>query len=400
MHYYPVLSILLILTLACTTKPIPTANAPVLESPSLPNPMAQHQTGSPLFNSMILSITEDSLGHYWIGSWCDGLCKYDPSASSTEARYTYYTTDNGLPYSEMTQYNNRKIPKGHSPRNVQTDHRGHIIFATIGGVVKYDGKTFSEIEVQQPSQLITAHSANLVSADNWDELNQIWFGNIDGNGVFRYDGEKLVHLTFPEAHSITSRFSKYATYSIGKDNNGNLWFGTEAGGIFRYNKDSLTCINKNAEKGIVRAIFQDASGKVWISNVLQGLQYYDHQAYLAGDDYFKNFTDQKGYYNLSETRTYDYLDKNKILDSVQSIAQDDDGILWFGTFTRGLWRYNPKANSQKGEEELIHYTEETGLPHNTVKTIYKDKSGRLLFGIGEEEASVYYFKDGEFLRLR
>ena len=404
MHHKLILAtpyiILITLAQACTNKSIPPSSSAEPQSPSKLHPKAQQKTDSPLFNSIILSITEDNKGNYWLGSWCDGLCKYNPSATSAEERFTYYTTDNGLPYPEMTQYNNRKVPRGHSPRNIQVDQNGHILFATVGGVVKYDGQTFSELKIEKPAQLITDHSSAQISAGNWDELNQIWFGNINGNGVYRYDGQELIHLTFAEEHSVTSRFSKYATYSIGKDNKGNLWFGTEAGGIFKYSKDSLICINKDAEKGIVRAIFQDDSGKVWMSNVLQGLHYYDHEAYLAGKDYFINFTDQKGYYNLSETRAYDHLDKNKTLDSVQSITQDDDGILWFGTFTRGLWRYDPKADTASGENELIHYTEENGLPSNTVKTIYKDKNGRLLFGIGEEEASVYYFEDEEFIRLR
>ena len=397
MRYHHILPILLFVS-ACTNKSIPAAHPQPDTNPFAYTLTAPPRTDTVLqFSSMITTITEDNDGNYWIGSWCDGLCKYNPSIKSDSGQklFTYYTTANGLPYSELTKYNGREVPKGHSPRGIQVADNGDIIFGTIGGFVKYDGQSFSEIPRASQSKLITDHLDSLKTTGTWNELEQIWFGNISGNGVYRYDGTEMLHLRIPEAPmSLNRRWSKYATYSIGQDNNGHLWFGTEAGGIFKYNKDSFNCINADKDKGIVRAIYQDSSGKVWMSNVLQGLRYYDHEAYLAGEEYFINFTHQQGYYNLTETREDNTISDHKLLDGIQTIVEGDDGIIWFGTFSNGLWRYDPEAKNNK----LQHFTFENGLPSDTVKKIYKDKNGRILFGIGDVKASIYCYEDGNFIR--
>ena len=184
-------------------------------------------------------------------------------------------------------------------------------------------------------------------------------------------------------------------YSHTRDSYGNIWFGTEAGGVFKYNKDGLVCINQEAEKGIVRCIFQDASGLVWISNVLEGLYTYDHKAQEKGEEPFKCFTKEKGFYTLSEVRSQN-LENVDMLDGIQSIVQEDSGVMWFGTFGNGLWRYDPAAPM---EIAFSHFTKGKGIPSDTVKSILKDKNGKLWFGIGEELTHVYHYNGKEFKRI-
>ena len=91
------------------------------------------------FNSIILSIFEDSKGNYWFGSWCDGLCKYDPSTSlkTGKKQFTYYTVENSIPGSEKIEFNNRSVPRGNSISSIQD--------ATLAGIVKFDGQSFRAI---------------------------------------------------------------------------------------------------------------------------------------------------------------------------------------------------------------------------------------------------------------
>jgi len=357
------------------------------------------------FNSMILSIFEDSKGNYWLGSWCDGLCKYDPLASpeAGEKRFTYYTVEDGIPGVEVIQFNNRQVPRGNSVGSIQEDRNGNIVFATLGGIVRFDGQSFTTIQPEKNSLLITG-SFDALGKDTdatWEnEVNHLWFGNTQSNGAYRYDGEKLKQLTFPIPMGYDNGWrSQYATYSLYKDSDKNIWFGTESGGIMRYNGASFTCINQQEEKGIVRAFFQDDSGKVWMSNVLMGLYYYDHAAHLAGQESLVNFTKEKGYYTLNDIRSNGLLDRSKMLDGIQAVAQDEEGNLWFGTYDDGLWRYDPSASGNAIVEEFTHFTTKNGLPHNTVKTIYKDKQGELWFGIGREQAGVYHFDGTAFKRF-
>ncbi len=341
------------------------------------------------FESMITAIFEDSKGNIWFGSHCDGVCRYDGK------QFTYFTIESGLPKKRNSELPYRNFWLGNSIRYIYEDDKGNMWFGTGEGVSKFDGNTFTTIHPEKESILITEQYEVVGKKLNVDwekEYDALWFG-AERNGVVRYDGYQLKHLRFPEPESEKDKpWSRFDTYSLYKDSHRNIWFGTESGGIFRYNQAAFTCINEQEEKGIVRSFFQDASGKIWISNVLLGLYCYDHTAYLSGEKALKSFTKEKGWYSLSEVRNNPLLDKSKMLDGIQTIAQDDDGNLWFGSYANGLWKYDGK--------EITHYHKENGLPSDTVKTIYKDKSGRMWFGIGEEKGYLYQFNGTSFEKFR
>ena len=346
---------------------------------------------------MYLSIFQDSKDVYWFGSWCDGMCKYDPKDSfpSGAKKFTYYNTENGIPGKEIIEFNNRKVPRGNAVRDIQEDVNGNIVFATLHGVAKFDGKSFSTIDpIGEKEEL--SQSLEYMANDWSREYNSLWYGNISSNGVSKYENGILREFTFPEPVKYNKGFrSQYCMYSHTRDGNGNIWFGTEAGGIFKYERDGLICINQEAEKGIVRCVFEDASGLIWISNVLEGIYTYDCKALEKGEEPFRCFSKEMGFHTLSEVRSQN-LDKLEMLDSVQSIAQEEDGVMWFGTFGNGLWRYDPSALS---DHAFTHFTKGNGIPNDTVKSILKDKNGKLWFGIGEDLAHVYHYDGKEFKRF-
>jgi len=347
------------------------------------------------FNSMITAILEDSKGNIWFGSYCDGFCKYDPSKKASGKPYFYYTVEQGLPKGSTNFFFDRDVQLGNSIRDIQEDKAGNIWFYTAAGYSKYDGKTFTPIQPEPTSILITeSFDFSMVSFEaDWNrQWEKLWFIEASKNGCYRLDGDKLTHLTFPiRPSSLNSNFDLSATYSLYKDQNKNIWLGTEGAGIFRYDGNSFFCLNEDEKKGIVRAFFQDKDGIVWVSNVTQGLYTYDHEAYHAGQPYWTNFTKAKGFFTMSEVRSGASLDSAKMLDGIQSIAQDEEGNMWFGTFEDGLWQYDG--------EIFTHFTEENGFISNTVKMIQKDKSGRLLFGIGKYLTHIYYFNGVSFERI-
>jgi ligand-binding sensor domain-containing protein len=303
---------------------------------------------------MITDIFEDSRGNFWFGSHGDGLCRYDGK------QYTYYTVDNGLPNGTVREIapgpdwsKTRKINGGNQIGSIQEDKNGHIWFGNGDNIIcKFDGQAFSPVHSANESTLLTNRSDK-----EWKtELEYMWFGRWDKLGVYRYDGNKLEHLTFPLPYGSHDD----GVSEVYKDNEGNIWFGTMDNGTFRYTGESFTRINKNDEIGICRSVFQDNTGRIWITNNRFGL------SYLEGD-------------------TLTIFSK----DYVQSIEQDKNGDLWFGTFANGLLRYDGK--------KLDRYTNDNGLPIVTVKTIYKDKSGKLWFGIGE--GTVYGFNGESFYRF-
>jgi ligand-binding sensor domain-containing protein len=321
------------------------------------------------FSVMITAILEDSKGNLWFGSHGDGLCRYDGK------EYTYFTADNGLPSGYMREFapgpdwdDRRNIDGGNQIGAIQEDEYGNIWVVTIDHISRYNGKTFTAMQVDREETLSTTRTA-----EEWKkELGYLWLGASDRLGLYRYDGEELVFFAFPLPYKST----RDGVSEVYKDKNGNMWIGTMENGTFRYNGKSFTRINYEDEIGICRSVFQDNTGRTWITNNRYGLLYLE-------EDSLVNFINEYSLLNNDEAIVEDFGA------NFQSIEQDANGELWFGKFGDGLWRYDGK--------KLTHYSTDNSLPIITAKTIYKDKRGKLWFGLGE--GSVYGFDGESFYRF-
>ena len=82
-------------------------------------------------------------------------------------------------------------------------------------------------------------------------------------------------------------------------------------------------------------------------------------------------------------KNYTYLDG--LGDNyIESIYQDREGFLWFGTSSGGVSRYDG--------EQFVNFTMDDGLASNSIRSIHEDKAGHLWFGTWEVGVSRY---DGE-----
>ena len=317
------------------------------------------------FSVMVTAIFEDSKGNYWFGSHGDGLCMYNGE------HYIYYTANRGLPTGIEREFapgpnwdNVNKINGGNQIQGIQEDRNGTIWVKTSDCMTKFNGKEFDAVK-----PIIKGDLSTTLSMAEWNEQpDYLWFGTGNPIGLYCIKDNELLFFTLPP-DNISKRDGVSALYL---DRNGIMWLGTMGHGTFRYDGKSFTRINKPSEIGISRSVFQDKSGKLWMTNNKFGLNYLQN-------DTLVNFINQ-----------YSITNKNRHIietfgTSFQAINEDNLGNIWLGTFSNGLWRYDG--------QNLTHITEKDGLPGVTVKSIFKDSDGLLWFGIGE--GSVYSF-DGEF----
>lgn len=316
------------------------------------------------FNSRVNIIFQDSQHNHWFVSHDDGVCKYDGK------QFSYFTEEQGL----------KQV------RAIQEGSNGDIWFGIADGLSIFDGQSFTTITPEKESLLITDSfsSSETNFQEEWKkELNHFWFSAYSQNGVYRYDGKKLQHLKLPvpkdypdfgkTGHNPEYGWDEYAVYSIYKDNNKNLWFGTPGAGLFRYDGKSIVCINENEEKGIVRAIHEDKNGILWFGNNAKGVYQYDGQSFI-------NFSKKRGAFK-------------KGFVSALTIEEDKQGRLWFGTFSSGLWRYNLPADPNKPstnmkEDLLSNFTDKDGLDYY-ISTLYIDKQDKLWIGTGKGDVFVF-----------
>ncbi len=183
-----------------------------------------------------------------------------------------------------------------------------------------------------------------------------------GTPVTHLFTDALTHQPLPAEFQGAGFFTNYntedglalSTITCGyKDRAGNLWFGSQGGGVSMYNGKSFTTITR--AQGLVNnglhCIVEDHTGNFWFATD-GGVSRYDGQS-------FKNFTTAQG------------LANNTVLD----VFEDKSGVLWFGTQGGGVSRYDGKT--------FQNYDKDSWPLGNDVRSIGQDKDGNLWFATDE-----------------
>lgn len=289
----------------------------------------------------IRSIFHDNHGNYWFGTNDAGVYCFDSKT------LTQFTVKDGLTDNQVI--------------NIQEDDFGNIWFGTGAfGISKFDGTKFTTITDQVNITKGTETEWKSTSDD-------LWF--YAGGGAFRYGSTSLDYLPFatssPSAQMNTPfSLSRYGVYCILKDKVGNVWFGTQAEGVCKYDGKNLTWLKEKGLSGpTVLGLFEDSKGNLWFGNNGAGLFQYNGAILI-------NFTKEKGLNNA------DFLASGNpglgTMARVYSINEDRIGNIWIGTVDAGVWKYDGNV--------LTNYTTKDGLTSNAINTIYKDNNGELWFG--------------------
>lgn len=322
--------------------------------------------GSPVsaLSKSILIVYQATNGDYWFGSDRDGVYRYDG--------------ENLIHYSEKDGLSNNRI------RSIQEDRKGNIYLATLEGISRFDGKSFST--------LTAIPSAS--PGGNWKlQPDDLWFcmtGKNGEKGPYRFDGTNLYQLEFPPHHLAGQYYAKHAdkpwspyeVYSIYKDSKGMMWFGTSNFGVCRYDgksfgwlyEDHLTNVPNGGSFGI-RSVIEDRKGNFWICNT-------NYRYTISADNQKKDgktlirYRRRKGIENLKPNGSVYFM----------SAVEDKNGNLWLATYDQGVWRYDGKNATQ--------YVVKEGEKNVTLFSVYLDKKGELW--LGTHEAGAYKFNGQTF----
>lgn len=206
-------------------------------------------------------------------------------------------------------------------------------------------------------------SENSVFCSIQDNKGFMWFGTKDG--LNRFDGQNfVVYHTIPkDKNSIGNNFIR----SFHEDKNKALWVGTEKG-IYQYSYlqnnfqhfDKKTSRNESPQS--VNAITEDLKGNLWIATT-SGLFKYEQ-----GNNRLTSYMHNQG-------------NKGSIpANFVSCVICDNKGIVWVGTLSGGLSRYNPKTNNFTN----FKFSDENRSYSNSVLRILEDSQGNLILGTVNE----------------
>ncbi|HAK76880.1 MAG TPA: histidine kinase, partial [Runella sp.] len=143
-----------------------------------------------------------------------------------------------------------------SVRIIKQDRNGNIWLASNEGIIRYDGKSFTNITGEVGS--------NRFFSVLEDSKGNFWFGN-NGTGAYYYDSVKksLQHFTTEDGLISNQVMCMY------EDRIGTVWFGTR-GGVSSYNPrrslgqpfQNLTTEGGFSNNGVT-TIIEDKTGRIW-----------------------------------------------------------------------------------------------------------------------------------------
>jgi ligand-binding sensor domain-containing protein len=300
-------------------------------------------------------IFQDRKNNYWFGSNGNGVYRYDGKT------LTRFTTKDGL-------YSNQI-------RGIQQDKSGNIYFEAPGGVSKFDGGKFIALTpVKSP-------------VNQWIlQPDDLWFKTTgDAPGACRYDGKALYQLEF--AAFGTKDFNpNYAVYSIYKDKQGNIWFGTLTAGVCRFNGSALDWINETELAALedgrapaIRSILEDKDGYFWFSNILYQYRIRDNAGTPATAMPYERVKKM----DLSKQ------EQKMELPYYTSAVVDNESI-WMTNYNEGVWKYdgNKLSNYRLKDKETNVLT----------MFVYKDNAGALW--LATDNSGVYTFNGRAFEKFK
>ncbi len=197
-----------------------------------------------------------------------------------------------------------------------------------------------------------------------DDLGYMWFGTDEG--LNQYDGQRF--SVFKQEIKDPTTILGNTTVSIFKDSRGNMWFGTSSGLNlrkagesnfihFKFNPDDKSSLWGKA----VLAITEDLNGTIWIGTEYGGLHKYNPVT-----NTFTHYT--------HDTNQPDSLSGDNVL----SLLVDSSGTLWVGT-TTGLDVFDPDT------ETFAHFKPsalrpEESISSSVITSMIEDHHGNLWIG--------------------
>lgn len=262
--------------------------------------------------SVIVGITQDTEGGFWIGTGNKGLFHLTPQTFRMKTKSDWGTKDE-LVYP------------------ILEDRSGNIwVGIWLNSLVKYSkNNSYQVYQDALKSQFLTTLFENSEKRLYLGNLNRFY---VFENGNFR---DTSLHLKVPFTQGI---------FSISEDDLGNLWLATNIG-LVKYNEKSaeLFTTKDGLPSDYVTTTLKTEDGKLWLGTKL-GLAVLEEGKITA-------FTEQDDLKN----------------DHIRSLYKDESGVLWIGTYDTGLIRYK--------DGKFKRITKKDGLQNENVFCTLEDDNG-------------------------
>lgn len=294
------------------------------EPPPPNGPAATTEPGAQI-SEYVRKVFRDRDGRFWFGTNDQGVGRFD----GTELAFV--GPEEGL--------------AGRAVRGIVQDQAGAVWIATDGGVSRFRQGEWTTFRLGDRPSDHDAWSLLL------DRAGTIWVGTLAG--VRRLDGEAFAPFALPEAKAPIGRslVGPGVVLDMHQDQAGNIWFGTDGAGLYRY--DGTAFVNYSTADGLasnqILCVHADRRGRIWVGTDGGGVTRIDGPA-------MRTWTSMDGVGN----------------DRVWDVMEDREGALWFATLGAGVTRFDGRSFTVYGAER--------GLTAGHVQNVFEDRDGTLWLG--------------------
>lgn len=281
-------------------------------------------------NNFVLSILETKRGAVWVGT-SKGLCKL-------------ISRKNGV--FSFQQFGSQEEGKSLFVQNIKEDTAGNLWIGTKkDGLYKYD------ISSKKLISLLAIGKQNGIDADvrtiDIDNRGVLWIGAYNGVSVMHADGSIQRVYSNPYKKTILTKIK-----SIFTDKKGSVWIGTYYNGVGFWDVSNSNFSNLNQDSGnkalsfdVISSIVADQNQNIYFGTEGGGISILD---------------------KITQTTRFLMATKSSELsgNNVKSMYLSDKGLLWIGTFSDGLAAYDIKSKqfvTENISSELRNLLKESGV---------------------------------------
>jgi signal transduction histidine kinase/ligand-binding sensor domain-containing protein/DNA-binding response OmpR family regulator len=301
----------------------------------------------------IIGVKKDKSGNFWFNAGADGVFVYNvPKKRTVHLKCADYVP-NALGSAPVT--------------HIQSDAKGDMY-------VLHTDKSFERFDISNLKVKTRYHNLKVKDKTAFKRLRFF----IDDSGavfIWSFNGQEGLTYYQPALKEV-KYFSQKAgglnnnlVTGVIQDENGNIWIGTDHGGINILNKKTLKIDYvqnreddpKTLSQNSVVSLYKDNAGIIWVGTFKKGISYYHKN--IIKFPLFRHLASDSG---------------SLPYDDVNRFVEDERGNLWLGTNGQGLIYYNRKTQTYKSYRHQADNP--NSISNDIVVSLFIDDEKKLWIG--------------------